>query len=274
MTDVAEKPKRKSVAFSDGATVVDADGQVTESPTAETPEQKDDPAVDEVTVRLQRATLPEARADLLQDMFKDLAKKKKKKPAKKETEDGEAEKPTGDDGELDLSGLKKKKKKKAKPADDVDEFEAKLKEVGAEGDNEEEEKPEKAEQSTESVEEGDMMKGTGIWAHDSTQPISYNLLLHRFFTLLHERHPDLAGGTVRSYKIPPPSCLREGNKKTIFANLPEIAKRLKRSDDHIIQFMFAEMGTSGSIDANRRLVIKGRFQSKQIEKYVILPSRS
>jgi len=35
--------------------------------------------------------------------------------------------------------------------------------------------------------------------------------------------------------------------------------------EHVIQFMFAEMGTTGSVDGAGRLVIKGRFQQKQVE---------
>jgi len=183
---------------------------------------------------------------ILQELFKGLAKKKKKSTKKEGAEEGEG----GD--ELDMSALKKKKKKKPKAED----FEAKLAEVGEGGDKETAEP---------AAQEGDMIKGTGIWAHDNTEPVSYPLLLSRFFTLLHDRHPDLAIGGGKSYKIPPPQCLREGNKKTIFANLPDIAKRLKRSEEHVTQFLFAEMGTSGSTDGSRRLVIKGRFQSKQIE---------
>jgi translation initiation factor 2 subunit 2 len=167
------------------------------------------------------------------------------------------ENPEGEDGELDLSALKKKKKKKKTTKGEDEEFEAKLREAG-EG---EETKHEKEGL----VETGDFIQGTGIWAHDATTPVPYPQLLDRFFTLLHERRPELMGETGKSMKIPPPQCLREGNKKTIFANLPDIAKRLKRSDEHITQFLFAEMGTSGSIDGSRRLVIKGRFQSKQIE---------
>lgn len=98
-----------------------------------------------------------------------------------------------------------------------------------------------------------MVKGTGIWQHDEKRPISYNLLLNRFFTLLHNTHPDLGGG-AKSYKIPPPQCLREGNKKvrtlltlavplliqtqTIFANIAEISKRMKRTEEHVTQFLF------------------------------------
>jgi translation initiation factor 2 subunit 2 len=83
--------------------------------------------------------------------------------------------------------------------------------------------------------------------------------------MLSDSHPDLGGSGMKSYKIPPPQCLREGNKKTIFANIAEICKRMKRTDEHVTQFLFAELGTSGSVDGSRRLVIKGRFQQKQIE---------
>jgi translation initiation factor 2 subunit 2 len=188
------------------------------------------------------------------DMFKDLAKKKKKKSSK--PKEGDEDAPAAD-GEFDPSALKKKKKKKA-PKADTDDFEAKLAEAAG-GDKAEEEAP------AEPIEEGDMMKGTGIWGHNEQSPISYNLLLNRFFTLLHSQHPDLASSGSKSYKIPPPQCLREGNKKTIFANIAEICKRMKRTDEHVTQFLFAELGTSGSVDGSRRLVIKGRFQQKQIE---------
>lgn len=248
MTDVEEKPKRKSVAFSEGQTVIDGYGSVKEMNGLDGEKE---------TAESHTNGTQDAAVDEMTDMFKDLAKKKKKKPKKMEEADEEKpEEPAeGEDGELDLSALKKKKKKK-KPKDEDEDFEAKL-EAAQSGEV-------KAERD-EPVEEGDFIQGTGIWAHDSTKPIPYPLLLHRFFTLLHEKRPELGGQISKSMKIPPPSCLREGNKKTIFANLPEIAKRLNRSEEHLSQFLFAEMGTSGSLDGSRRLVIKGRFQSKQIE---------
>lgn len=140
-------------------------------------------------------------------MFKDLAKKKKKKP-KKEGEEGAADAPAVDGDEIDMSALKKKKKKKVKPVDD---FDAQLAQAEG-GEAAEEEAPEEV--------EGDMIKGTGIWAHDSSAPVPYKAMLNRFFTLLLDRHPDLMGGSGKgSFKIPPPQCLREGNKKTLLANL-------------------------------------------------------
>jgi translation initiation factor 2 subunit 2 len=40
---------------------------------------------------------------------------------------------------------------------------------------------------------------------------------------------------------------------------------MNRTEEHVQSFLLAELGTSGSVDGNRRLIIKGRFQQKQIE---------
>ena len=41
--------------------------------------------------------------------------------------------------------------------------------------------------------------------------------------------------------------------------------RLHRQPKHVFAFLLAELGTNGSIDGNNQLIIKGRFQQKQIE---------
>ena len=205
---------------------------------------------------------PDREVDEVNDLFKGLIKKKKsKKPKEGEGEaSGEAsgEAVAAADPDFDPAALKKKKKKKATKAVD-DDFDAKLAEAGV---GEENDGP--AERAGD-TQEGDLEKGTGIWAHDATQPIGYSLLLNRFFTIIQSHHPDLLSSGSKSHKIPPPQCLREGNKKTIFANIADICKRMKRTDEHVMQFLFAELGTNGSVDGSRRLVIKGRFQQKQIE---------
>ncbi|KAI0164367.1 domain found in IF2B/IF5-domain-containing protein [Hypoxylon sp. FL1284] len=210
-------------------------------------------------------------APLAEDGGLDLLKKKKKS---KKTEEGEGADGEGaadsnaDAGGLDLT-LKKKKKKKAPKADDGDEFAAKIAALDLDKDGD----AEGAVEAKGVDHTGDMEKGTGIWSHDETKPITYDLLLGRFFSLLAQKNPDHASSGTRSYKIPPPQCLREGNKKTIFANIQEITKRMKRSEEHVTAYLFAELGTSGSADGSRRLTIKGRFQQKQIEnvlrKYII-----
>lgn len=201
--------------------------------------------------------IPDKEVDEVTDMFKGLAKKKKTKKSSKETE-GDEEAPAGD-AEFDPSALKKKKKSSSKSKKlDTGDFEAKLAEAGVS-----EEAGEEA--GEEVIPEGDPEAGTGIWAHDATQTIPYSLLVSRFFSLIQSHHPDLLSSGTKSYKIPPPQCLREGNRRTVFANIADICKRMKRSDDHVTQFLFAELGTSGSVDGSRRLVIKGRFVQRQIE---------
>lgn len=248
-----ERKPRKSVAFSGDDTIMDENGAISEAPplehktTAEkhsTPPDEDQ-AVEEVT-----------------DMFAGL-NKKKKKSSKPKADDADGDAPAAAaDGNFDDLVLKKKKKKSTKPKADGADFAAKLASAGLEaGDGEEG----ADDQTTQPGQEGDMTSGTGIWAHNDGRPIGYELLLKRFFQLVNEHNPDILSSGSKSYKIPPPQCLREGNKKTIFANIAEICKRMNRSDEHVTQFLFAELGTSGSVDGSKRLVIKGRFQQKQIE---------
>ena len=89
-------------------------------------------------------------------------------------------------------------------------------------------------------------------------------LLSRVFRILRSQNPELAGER-RRYTIAPPQMLRDGNKKTIFANLADICKRMHRSDEHVIAFLYAELGTSGSVDGSHRLIIKGRYTQKHME---------
>ncbi|KAF7874007.1 hypothetical protein EAF04_002679 [Stromatinia cepivora] len=260
MADEVDVKPRKSVAFSEGTTVVDENGEVT------TKEDGHDDTK-ETAQSHSPSNGDEATANNEDDGLGDLSLMKKKKKKSKKVEEGEegGDEATADGG-LDLSTMKKKKKSSKKPKDSEDDFTARLAAANLNDDGE------KAAEET-PVDEGDMMKGTGIWEHDETKLIPYEQLLSRFFTLLAQKNPDHASSGSKSYKIPPPQCLREGNKKTIFANIAEICKRMKRTDEHVTQYLFAELGTNGSVDGSRRLVIKGRFQQKQIEnvlrKYIM-----
>ncbi|KAL6245898.1 translation initiation factor eIF-2 beta subunit [Rhinocladiella similis] len=247
---------RKSVAFSGDDTIMDENGEISEAPT--------NTAEDNPTAEKHSSLSDDKAVDEMTDMFAGL-NKKKKKSSKTKTADGEAGADDGaaaGDDAFDPTVLKKKKKKSTKSkAEGGDDFAAKLASAGLEPGSEDQATTEQPQQE----QSGDMTTGTGIWAHDANTPISYNLLLKRFFQLVNEHNPDILSSGSKSYKIPPPQCLREGNKKTIFANIAEICKRMNRSDEHVTQFLFAELGTSGSVDGSKRLVIKGRFQQKQIE---------
>ncbi|KAJ1511863.1 hypothetical protein HMI54_000448 [Coelomomyces lativittatus] len=209
-----------------------------------------------------------------------LMKKKKKKPKKTLTNDDFVQHadPTetgfqkGEGGEkadeeeeenLDFSKLKKKKKKKAA----MDLLDEEINALVVNPTTGEGEVP--LSNLHDDVENDDLVfANEGEAPEDpwinSDRDYTYSELLNRVFRILHEHNPALAGGRKR-YTMVPPQVAREGSKKTAFANIADICSRMKRNIEHVIQFMYAELGTSGSVDGSQRLIIKGRFQPKQIE---------
>lgn len=179
-----------------------------------------------------------------EDVFAGLKKKKKTKKPVEESADSTASPGVDELSEsLDSLGLKKKKKKtKTTGASDFDQA---LEEAGLDDVAPQEEK---------------------LLTVQSTLGLPYEDLLSRFFVILKTNNPELAGDrSGPKFKIPPPVCQREGLKKTLFANVQDIATVLQRNPEHLIQFLFAELGTSGSIDGEKRLVLKGKYQPKQME---------
>lgn len=101
------------------------------------------------------------------------------------------------------------------------------------------------------------------WVAENRDP-TYPELLQRFFTLLHLNNPELAG-EKRRFTIVPPQVTREGTKKTSFTNFVDICRRLHRQPEHVLMFLYAELGTQGAMDGAQRLLLRGRFNQKQIE---------
>ncbi|GAA6040053.1 hypothetical protein JCM8097_004757 [Rhodosporidiobolus ruineniae] len=202
----------------------------------------------------------------------------------------------------EFADLKKKKKKSSKKAFDLEAFEKELAESESAGASAAEESAQpksilkKAAPAGSDDEEGDEVEGdeeapegenpfgkgeededegttskaaqaaaAKAWLKED-RDYTYTELLGRFYSLLYQSHPSLSGGAgKKKYTIPPPQLFREGSKRSNFANIGEICKRMRRTPEHVIQFLFAELGTTGSVDGSGRLVIKGRYQGKQIE---------
>ncbi|KAI4353571.1 hypothetical protein L6164_002509 [Bauhinia variegata] len=96
---------------------------------------------------------------------------------------------------------------------------------------------------------------------------NYEELLERVFSVLRENNPELAGDR-RWTVIRPPEVLHEGTKKTVFVNFMDLCKTMHRQPEHVMTFLLSEMGTSGSLDGQQRLVVKGRFAPKNMEEIV------
>lgn len=143
------------------------------------------------------------------------------------------------DLDIDFSRTKKKKKKK-----NIDEFAIEDDVKGEDQDKEEDQH--------------------GDWI-GSDRDYTYDELLERVFDIMREKNPSMVSGKKQKFIMRPPQVVRIGTKKTSFANFTEICKTLHRQPKHLLDFLLAELGTSGSVDGNSQLIIKGRFQQKQIE---------
>ncbi|CAM6090694.1 unnamed protein product [Calypogeia fissa] len=153
-----------------------------------------------------------------------------------------------------FAGLKKKKKKK--PVD---------------GALEEENLDTTAVTNREELDGGDenekaegIVLDAGFSWEGSDRDYNYDELLGRVFNILRENNPELAGEKRRTI-MRPPQVLREGTKKTVFVNFMDLCKTMHRQPEHVMAFLLAELGTSGSLDGQQRLVVKGRFAPKNFE---------
>jgi len=209
----------------------------------------------------------EGRRKEISDDLDDLnffnQKKKKKKKAKTfddvkdaDVEEGmaeltiEAEPSEGlDDDELVFP----EKKKKSKAVNFLEDEDAEDKEDGQEEDE------------GRNADDISFSSSTGpAWA-GSERDYTYEELLIRVINIMRLKNPDMVAGEKRKFVMKPPQVVRVGTKKTSFVNFTDICKLLHRQPKHLLAFLLAELGTSGSIDGNNQLVIKGRFQQKQIE---------
>uniref|UniRef100_A0A671S779 Eukaryotic translation initiation factor 2 subunit 2 n=2 Tax=Sinocyclocheilus anshuiensis TaxID=1608454 RepID=A0A671S779_9TELE len=232
-----KKKKKKKKPF-----MLDEDGEGEEAqqteqkePEPEAAEERElDPEDDEVKKK--------ETSDDLDDLNFFNQKKKKKKPKKvfeNDIEEGMKElKIDGEQQEMeedDLDLMLPAKKKKQKKVEFVEESDTVEKDDVVEDDK-----------STDGI---TFSSQSGpAWA-GSERDYTYDELLSRVFNIMREKNPDMVAGEKRKFVMKPPQVVRVGTKKTSFVNFTDIS----------------ELGTCGSIDGNNQLVIKGRFQQKQIE---------
>lgn len=241
-----KKKKKKKTPFDlDGVKIEDgaADGgpsQNTESKTEDTPA----PAQEE--------------ADISLDMdFGGLKKKKKKKKAfdmedvtealleadmSQTTPDGGDVGFAEDEFSIDLT----KKKKKKKKVDRIEDF-----------DDEEEKEDDLDDETYQST-------SNKAWS-SSDRDYTYDELLSRVFVIMREKNPEMIAGDKKKFVMRPPQVLRVGTRKTSFANFADICRLLHRQPKHVLAFLLAELGTSGSVDGHNQLLIRGKYTQKQIE---------
>merc|ERR1719270_1279651 len=206
-------------------------------------------------------------------------KKKKKKVLDDDAEEkGDDEKDPAkedlDDLDLESFGEKKKKKKKQKPLD-MEDLEEALPDDKAEDDDDIDlesfgkkkkkgKKGDMDDMDDENKENEDDSGEATTWANQD-RDYTYDELLQRVYNVIKEKNPDSVMGEKKKFVMRPPQVVKVGAKKTAFVNFTEIAKMLHRQPKHLLAFLFAELGTTGALDGNNQLVMKGKFQQKHIE---------
>lgn len=101
--------------------------------------------------------------------------------------------------------------------------------------------------------------------HNQDRMYTYEELLDRIFGML---NPDIS--TKKAFKMKPPVVVREGTKRVVLVNFQEIVTAMNRLPDHLLSYMLAELGTSGSTDAQGRVTFKyaGRQAQKHMESVI------
>ncbi|XP_070237703.1 eukaryotic translation initiation factor 2 subunit 2 isoform X2 [Bos mutus] len=238
---MSKKKKKKKKPF-----MLDEEGdaQTEETQPSETKEVEPEPTEDKDVEADEEDSRKKDASDDLDDLNFFNQKKKKKKSKKifdiDEAEEGikdlkiesDVQEPAEPEEDLDIMLGNKKKKKKVVKFPDEDEVLEK----------------------DEALEDEDSKKDDGISFSNQTGPAwagserdyTYEELLNRVFNIMREKNPDMVAGEKRKFVMKPPQVVRVGTKKTSFVNFTDICKL-------------------GSIDGNNQLVIKGRFQQKQIE---------
>jgi translation initiation factor 2 subunit 2 len=104
---------------------------------------------------------------------------------------------------------------------------------------------------------------TNYFSSTDDREYPYTNLLDRIYHQLNEKNPNCF--EQKSHKLPPPQTHLIGSKKTGWGNFNNICQKLGRKPDHVKQFFLAEMNTTGNLDGDGNLILKGRWRPKQFE---------
>ncbi|XP_075228725.1 eukaryotic translation initiation factor 2 subunit beta isoform X2 [Lycorma delicatula] len=253
----SKKKKKKKRAFDIDAalaegtvneTVENADSTTTDKENQEPVRQENEMDVEDGNVDLEsfgKKKKKKKKAFNLEELdgvLPDTGTDKQKEDAPVDVSEAVDDAAIEDSFDLDMDFTKSKKKKKKKK--DLDEL--------------------VAEDEKEKIDDKENEDSSVTWT-GTDRDYTYDELLNRVFEIMRDKNPDMVAGKKQKFVMRPPQVVRIGTKKTSFANFTEICKTLHRQPKHLLDFLLAELGTSGSVDGNSQLIIKGRFQQKQIE---------
>ena len=84
---------------------------------------------------------------------------------------------------------------------------------------------------------------------------TYDEMLAKLYRQIMKCSPEMMDGAAK-LKLKRPTLARIGTKRTAWTNFTECCEKLKRTTEHVKEFILAELGTTGSIDGDNYLIIK------------------
>jgi len=115
----------------------------------------------------------------------------------------------------------------------------------------------------------------GHYASSTTGEFGFQVFVHSRFhshtdtthhtaqTHAHQSNPNML--SRKKCRILPPIVSPSGSRRTLYANMRETAALLTREFEHLKDFLYVELATTGSVDGDGRLLLKGRFRVPQIQ---------
>jgi len=101
---------------------------------------------------------------------------------------------------------------------------------------------------------------------DTEREYAYTEMLDRLFIMLKEKNPEALNKKV--CKLPPPQ-ISKAAKKSVWTNFVASCEALHRQQEHLIAFFLSELNTTGSLDGNKNLILKGHFNSNIIRSIIM-----
>ena len=80
----------------------------------------------------------------------------------------------------------------------------------------------------------------------SGQEYGYHSLLGRAFNTMRKLNPEMDSDSSKTLQLEQPVLVRVGTKKTGFQNMLSICQSVNRDPEHVLAFMLAELGTTGT----------------------------
>ena len=100
----------------------------------------------------------------------------------------------------------------------------------------------------------------------NTAPYPYIRMLQRASHCARERNPEAIRAGEGTIQILGPKMQKDGPRKTVITNFRDVCASMARTEENVMDFLTKELSTTGNLDSNQCLVLKGSYRDHNLEK--------